>query len=450
VTTRNSEDDRGPVSGLDADGGGATHAAPWLLYSGRQRVFFLAILFLVYASNNTDRNILGVLLPQIKTEFHISDTQLGLLSGIVFACFYATLGLPLARWADRGDRTRILSFSLIVWSVMTTLCGLTQTFWQLVAARLGVGAGEAGAMPPAQSLLADYFPPEKRSGAMGIFMMASSMGYAGGLILGGYIAQHYGWRNAFLFVGIAGLLLGPIALSVLKEPRKVFPSKVVAEPFRAASGALFRLPAYRYILYAVVIYFFMGYGALVFIVSLMTRLFGLSVQEAGANFGTMSMIAAVIGNLLGGQLGDRLARRNLANLPRTAGWAMIISAPLFMFALAQPSMAAMQIPLFLAMVALNVMAAPMFSSLYLVCDANRRATGLSIVLLFANLVGLGLGPVLTGFISDTLTPTYGPAEGLRWGLVAICSVMIVGGAFMLRAARHVTNAPAAQPIPVVA
>ncbi|MGN6819482.1 MAG: spinster family MFS transporter [Sphingomonas sp.] len=427
------------------DRGVVTHETPWRLYSGWQRASFLAILFLVYASNNTDRNILGVLLPQIKIEFQISDTQLGLLSGIVFACFYATLGLPLARWADRGDRTRILSFSLIVWSVMTAFCGMAQTFWQLVAARLGVGAGEAGAMPPAQSLLADYFAPHKRAGAMGIFMMASSMGYAGGLILGGYIAQHYGWSSAFLFVGLLGLALGPVALLILKEPRKVFPAQVVSEPFRVAFSALFKVPAYRCILYAVVIYFFMGYGALVFIVSLMTRLFGMNVQEAGASFGTMSMIAALLGNLLGGQLGDRLARRNFANLPRTSGWAMIISAPLFMVALMQSSMAAMQVPLFLAMLALNVMAAPMFSSLYLVCEPHRRATALSIVLLFANLVGLGLGPVLTGFISDTLTPTYGPAEGLRWGLVAVCSVMIVGGAFMLRAARYIAEARARDP-----
>lgn len=428
------------ISDPSAKDSGSDDEAPWLLYSGRQRVGFLAILFLTYASNNIDRNILGVLLPQIKTEFVISDTQLGLLSGIVFAAFYATLGLPLARWADRGDRTRILSFSLIVWSAMTVLCGLAQTFWQLVAARLGVGAGEAGAMPPAQSLIADYFPPEKRAGAMGVFMMASSMGYAGGLILGGYIAQHYGWRAAFLVVGVAGLLLGPVALMVLKEPRKVLPLKTAAEPFRVAFAELFAIPAYRCILYAVVIYFFMGYGALVFIVSLMIRLFDVSVQSAGATFGTMSMIAALLGNLIGGQWGNRLARSNLANLPRLAGWAMIASTPLFMVALVQPSFTMMMVPLFLAVLALNIMAAPMFSSLFLVCGANRRATALSIVLLFANLVGLGLGPLLTGFISDTLTPIYGSGEGLRWGLVTVCSVMIVGGFFMLRAARHIIAA----------
>ena len=186
------------------------HGAPWLQYSDRQRIAFLGALFLVGSSNNIDRNILGVLLPLIKSEFHASDTELGLLSGVVFGFFYATLGVPIARWADRGNRAHILSFSLVVWSAMTTLCGFAQSFWQLALARIGVGAGEAGALPPAQSLIADYFPPEKRAGAMSIFNMSAAMGYAGGLILGGYVAQHFGWRSAFIVVGLAGVAMGPL------------------------------------------------------------------------------------------------------------------------------------------------------------------------------------------------------------------------------------------------
>ncbi|MBB6427881.1 MFS transporter [Sphingopyxis sp. JAI128] len=411
--------------------------SPWLLYSGRQQLAFLLVLFLVGASYNIDRNILGVLLPQIKIEFALSDTELGLLSGIVFAFFYATLGLPLARMADRGNRVHILSYSLVAWSVMTALCGLAQSFWQLVAARIGVGAGEAGAFPAAQSLIADYFAPAKRAGAMAVFMTSSAIGYGGGLILGGYVAEHYGWRSAFLLVGVVGIILGPISLSVLKEPRKAFRAKVVTEPFRAAAIGLFKVPAYRNILYAIVIYFFMSYGALVFIVSAMMRLFDVNVQVAGATFGTITMMSAIVGNISGGLIANRLARKNLANLPRTAACAMMATVPLFIFALSRSSMAEMEIPLALAMVALNMMSAPMFASLYLVCGPNRRATAVAIVLLFANLVGLGLGPFVTGLISDFLAPTMGAAEGLRTSLLMLFGVMIIGGIFMLRAANHI-------------
>lgn len=429
-------------SGAEAPSGvshGASNA-PWLLYTSRQRAVFLAVLFFVGASNNIDRNILGVLLPQIKAEFVLSDTELGLLSGIVFAFFYATLGIPIARWADRGDRPIILSLSLLVWSATTALCGLAQTFWQLALARIGVGAGEAGALPTAQSLIADYFAPEKRAGAMGVFILSAAMGYAGGLILGGYVAQHYGWRSAFLIVGIAGVVMAPVCALLLKEPRKIIAAKTVAEPMRVALSELIKNPAYRCILYAMVIYFFMGYGALVFIVSLMTRLFGVNVQVAGATFGTIAVIGAVVGSLLGGFLSNHLAKRGLANVPRTAGWAMIICVPVFEYALSRSTLSAMYVPLFLGVMLQNVMSPPMFTSLYLVCDSNRRATALAIVLLFANLVGLGLGPFIAGAISDYLAPTYGPAESLRWAIMILFLVMFAAGGFMLRAARYIETA----------
>jgi MFS family permease len=152
-------------------------AKSWDLYSGRQRSAYLLVLFLVGTSNYVDRNIIGVLLEPIKREFGVSDTMLGLLSGLSFALFYATLGIPVARWADRGDRRFIITISLTVWSLMTVLCGMAQNFWQLALARVGVGMGEAGAIPPAQSLIADYYPPDRRAKAIGIYMMCSMAGY---------------------------------------------------------------------------------------------------------------------------------------------------------------------------------------------------------------------------------------------------------------------------------
>jgi MFS family permease len=435
VGTLATPPDHGTVP-FDSD----AHNKPWLMYSKRRRLVFLMVLFLAGSSSNTGQYILGVLLPQIKSEFDVGDTELGLLSGVTFAVFYATLGIPLARWADRSNRVRILSFSVIVWSVMTALCGFAQTFWQLVAARIGVGAGEAGALPPAQSLIADYFPPEQRAGAMSLFMSSSAVGYAVGLILGGYIAQHYGWRSAFQIVGVGSLLLGPICLLVLNDPRSKSTSSVTVEPFRSAIGNLFNVPAYRCILYAIVIHFFIGNGSVVFVVSLMTRLFGVSVQAAGATFGTIAILGAIVGNLLGGVVTNYAAKRSLSNIPRIAGWAMVATVPVFEFAFSRSTLGAMEVPLFVGIALLNVIYGPMFSSLHLVCHSNRRATAVAIVLLFANLVGLGLGPLLTGLISDYLAPTYGPAEGLRWAIMILFVAMFAGGAFMLRAANHIGGA----------
>lgn len=408
--------------------------SPWLKYTSRQKVVFMAVLFLVGVSNNIDRNILGVLLPQIKLEFALSDTQLGLLSGIAFAFFYATLGIPIARWADSGNRPVILSVSLFVWSAMTALCGIVNSFWQLIIARAGVGAGEAGALPTAQSLIADYFAPEKRSTAMALFVLSGAVGYAGGLILGGYIAQHYGWRTAFLAVGLVGVALAPACLLLLKEPRHNMSSSLSREPAIEAFKALFKSPAYRCILYAIVIYFFMGYGALVFIVSLMTRLFDVDLQVAGATFGTISVVGMTVGALLSAVLSSVLARRSLANIPRIAGWAMILCVPAFEYALSRSTLSAMYLPLFLGVMLQAVISPPMFSSLYLVCNDTRNATGLAIALLFANLIGLGLGPFLAGVISDYLAPSYGAAESLRMSIMMLFVVMIGAGAYMLRAA----------------
>src|ERR1700687_414023 len=264
---------------------------PWDLYTSRDRGKFLVVIFLVTMSNYVDKNVIGVLLEPIKNEFHVSDTLLGLLSGISFALFYATLGIPVARWADRGDRKLIITLSLAIWSLMTALCGMATTFWLLVLARFGVGAGEAGAIPPAQSLIADYYPPARRAWAIGISVVAASAGYILGLVLGGYIAQHYGLRPAFITFGLAGFLIVPLTHFVLKEPRHLPEFRILAEAGESIATALrllFAKPAYRYVLAGIVIYFLMAYGAFVFLVSAMIRIHGVTVGEAGAIFGGVS------------------------------------------------------------------------------------------------------------------------------------------------------------------
>jgi predicted MFS family arabinose efflux permease len=397
------------------------------------------VLFLVGTSNYVDRSIIGVLLEPIKAEFQVSDTMLGLLSGISFALMYATFGIPIARWADRGDRRLVITLSMVVWNIMTGLCGVASGFWQLAAARFGVGLGESGAIPPAQSLLADYYPPEDRARAFGVFGTSSSAGYAIALILGGFLAQNFGWRAAFLAFGLLGMGLAPLTYLVLREPRHASQFAVRSgdyESTRAAVRVLFAKATYRNILVSIVLYFLVAYGALVFIVSVMIRVHGLSVAKAGATFGTIVAVSALIGNLVGGAVADRLARRNLAWLAPFAGWGMIAAMPIFQLALWSPSLVTMIPLLLLAMVLLSGVVPAMYSALHVVCGSKRRALAVAIAFFFANLIGLGLGPVIAGSLSDVLAFNYGPAEGLRYALMIVTNVLALAGWFMLRAVRY--------------
>lgn len=421
----------------------AAHAAnPWELYGPGQRRTLLFILFLTGTSNYADRNVIGVLLEPIKAEFGVSDTMLGLLTGLAFAIFYVTVGLPIAWLADRGNRKKIIVWSLTVWSIMTALCGVAQNFWQLALARVGVGAGEAGAVPPAQSLIADYYPPEQRAGALGVYMMSSMAGYIIGMTAGGWVAQHYGWREAFLVIGLPGFLLAVATHFVLREPR-LQPRFAVApeatEDARQSIKQLLAKPAYRNIVYALVVYFLMAYGALVFTASFMIRVHGLTVAEAGGLFGIMSAVGAVVGNLGGGKLGDHLAKRDIAWVARFPGLALIAALPLYVGSFAMGSVALM-IPLSLLGGILLTGAVPtIFAALHLICGSKRRAMAVALAFFFANLIGLGLGPVLAGAISDHMAQIYGPAEGLRYALMIMSLTFLPAGIFMLRASKYLKS-----------
>lgn len=415
---------------------------PWDLYPPRRRWTFLAVLFLVSTSNYVDRNIIGVLLEPIKREFGVSDTMLGLLTGFSFAIFYATLGIPVARWADRGDRKIILTVSLAAWSVMTAFCGMAQSFVQLALARIGVGAGEAGALPPAQSLIADYYPPAERGKALGTFMMSSMAGYVLGVVVGGQIAQAYGWRAAFLTVGLPGLLLAVVTYLVLDEPRRQ-PRFAVAqasmEPLRTSIKALMAKRSFVDITIAMVLYFLMAYGAFVFTVSYLIRTHGLSVGRASAIFGTVSTVTAVIGSLVGGALADRLARRHISWLARLPGWVLILALPVYELAFSVRSLALTVVFLGIGGSLLTGAIPSMFAALHAVCGSARRAMSVAVIFFFANLIGTGLGPIITGRLSDYFAASVGPAEGLRYAMMIVMVTFVPSGWFMLRASRNLAR-----------
>lgn len=436
--TRAEETSGAPLANASAGAGAGRNT--WDLYSGPQRWTYLGILFLVSTSNYVDRNIITVLVEPIKAEFGASDAMMGLLTGLAFAVFYATLGIPVAQMADRGNRKHVIAIALTVWSVMTTLSGLAQNFWHLALARVGVGAGEAGAIPPAQSLIADYFRPELRARALGIFMMAAMAGYVLGLVLGGYIAEHYGWRAAFLIVGPPGVALALVVHFLLKEPR-LKPEFAISKEARESAWGAFRAlagtPSYVLIVLGLVLYFLVAYGALVFSVSFMMRVHGMSLSEAGGAYGLVSSVGAVIGTLAGATLTDLLSKKR--GLPWAAlvpGIGLIVSLPLQSAAFLADSVLAMMALMLLASCLFSAAVPAMFAALHLVCGSKRRATAVAIALFFANLFGLGLGPPITGVLSDMFAGAYGPGEGLRYALLIMCVALAPAGFFMLRAAKH--------------
>ena len=182
------------------------------------RYYVLAMLTLTYAFSVMDRQVMSILLEDLRAEFLLDDTQLGLLSGLAFALFYSVLGIPLARLADRSSRINIIAVCVAIWSVMTALCGAAQNFVQLFLGRVGVGVGEAGSSPPSHSMIADYFAPNERSLALAVVMMGASFGSLFGLVLGGFVAESYGWRMAFVAAGVPGLLLAAVLKISIREP----------------------------------------------------------------------------------------------------------------------------------------------------------------------------------------------------------------------------------------
>jgi MFS family permease len=409
----------------------------WTLYTDRRRWGLLAVLFLVSTSNYFDRNVISVLLEPIKHEFNASDTLLGLLGGFCFAIFYALFGLPVARWADRGNRRTIITLALTVWSGMTVLCGLTHTFWHLALARIGVGAGESGAIPPAQSLIADYFPPQQRASALAIFTAASMAGYLLGFGVGGYLAATHGWRSAFLVGGLPGLALALLTRFGLDEPRRRIGFVSLSADRESIKETLAHLMAKRGFLYALagcILYFFIAYGALIFIPSFLIRSLHVPLAKVSVTYGSVAAVASVVGTLGGGWVADRLGRRDIRWLAWLPAGAIALTGPVFLVAFSLERFRPFLVLSFAGMMLLTGGLPPIFAAVHAICGSRRRATAIAIVLFSATLFGGGFGPLITGAISDALSAKYG-SDGLRCSLMLVMPLLVVTGGLFFQCGR---------------
>jgi MFS family permease len=392
----------------------------------KRRGWTLALLTLTYFFSFMDRQILAILLEAIKADLRLSDTQLGLLSGLVFAIFYATLGIPIARLADRTSRKRIIAISLAVWSAMTALSGVAQNFTQLMLARIGVGVGEAGAGPPSHSIIADLYPPEKRASAMAIYSLGVLLGGGLGMMIGGFVAHAYSWRVAMMVVGLPGVILAAIVWLVMAEPRRGLSDAQRAMDAPAAMpslaegiAAMWRDPVALHLVAAVTITSLVGYALTGWGPSYMQRSLGYSMLDVSKY---VALPAALIGSasaLLGGAAADRAAKRYGLHAQSwvVAGFKLIA----FPFAVGfyfvdDPRLALASY--FIAALFAGAYLGPTFALIQHLAPIRLRSVWAALTLLVINLIGLGLGPFAVGKLSDVLQPSYG-TQSLRWAMLCV-------------------------------
>ncbi len=382
--------------------------------------YALALLTVVYVFNFVDRQILAILLEPIRRDLGVSDSAMGFLTGPAFALFYTFAGIPIARWADRGVRRDILAIGLALWSAMTAMSGLAVRYWQLAIARIGVGVGEAACVPTSHSLIADYFPPERRASAMAIFSCGISLGIMAGFVVGGWMSESLGWRSTFFVVGLPGLALALWLRLSLAEPERSAGARVAQLELGPSLAVLWGSRTFRHVCLGAGIASLVGYALLTWTPAYLERTFRMPRAEIGLWLGLISGIGGGIGTILGGVLADRWSRRD----PRWQAWIPAIgrslSLPCFVLFTQQTSATAAMCWLFPGMVFAGTWFGPVFSLTQGLVPPSMRAFASAVLLFVVNVIGLGLGPQIVGVLSDSF--------GLRTSLLCV-SVFEVWAAF---------------------
>lgn len=407
------------------------------------RRYALLILVLAYTSSHVDRNIVGILIEPLKADLLLSDTQLGFLSGIAFALFYATLGIPIAIFADRSNRRNIIAWSIAIWSAMTAVCGLAQNFWQLAIARIGVGIGEAGSSPPSHSMIADLYPKEQRSSAMSIYALGVYLGIMIGFIVGGFVAEWWGWRAAFFVVGLPGVLIALLVRFTMIEPPRGFADGVKPPPMgkvniKAGFAVLWRVRTTRHVVLGVTLTALVGYGTIVWNPAFLMRSHGLTSGQVGLFLGPLMGVVGGLGAWIGGMLADKLAARDASWNAWIVGLAKLLAIP-FIVAFYMIDSTFWALVAYCPAVFLGAFyLGPSFAMIQSLTPLRSRALASAIMLLVLNLVGLGLGPQLIGIISDLVSGPFG-SDSLRYALIGAAFVNIWACAHYYLAGRTIRH-----------
>jgi MFS family permease len=418
------------------------------------RGYALGILTLVYTLNFVDRQVVIILAESIKHDLHMADWQIGMMSGFAFAILYTVMGLPIARLAEHANRPIIIALATATWSVFTMLCGGAQTFVHMIAARIGVGVGEAGCTPPALSLISDYFPKERRTGAVSIYLAGASLGALLGMAIGGLISDNWGWRMAFVSAGAPGVILALILVGTLREPRKHDPNKApVSVEDRPGFGEVLRYlhnkRAFVLIVAGLSSKAFLLYGLSAFFGSFFFRTHGAELATLGSYFhlqagGFLGLVLGLafggggaLGSILGGLAADRFATRDLRALTIIPAISAALAVPLYLWCFLSGG-AVMALA---ALTALSVIDSlgygPPYSAVQGLVPPHMRATATSITLFCVNLLGLGLGPLAIGSVSDLLAYRLGLGAGpaLQLSMVSFALLGILPAYLFWRAGK---------------
>ncbi len=407
------------------------------------------MLTIVYSFNFIDRQLLAILQESIKADLELSDGQLGLLTGFAFAVFYVTAGIPIARWADRSNRRNIVALSLFIWSFMTALSGFVQNFVQLLAARIGVGVGEAGGSPPSHAIISDIFGPNERASAIGFYSMGVSIGILFGFLAGGWLNEFFGWRVAFMVVGIPGLVLAIIVRFTVTEPRRGLSEQRqesdVVVPLRDVLGLLWSRRSFRHMALGAGLNAFAGYSTSNWIASFMIRTHDMSTGELGTWLSLTIGLGGAVGVFCGGLLADRMGRQDkrwYLWLPSLAGF---ICVPFMLGIYLVPNAYAALLLGIAPGILFNVYLGNIIATTHGLVGLRMRALSSAILFLIINIIGLGLGPWSTGMLSDYLQPSLG-VDSLRYAMLYLLPpVMFWSSCHFYLAARTLRDDLAAAP-----
>jgi predicted MFS family arabinose efflux permease len=405
--------------------------------------YALSLLFLVYVFNFVDRSILGILNQAIKEDLQLSDTQLGFLGGIAFAIFYSILGIPIARLADRSVRRNVLAASLTIWSVMTALCGFAGNFTHLLLARIGVAVGEAGGSPPSHSMISDLFPTSSRATALSLYALGIPVGTMIGNLAGGWINEAFDWRTAFMVVGLPGVLLALVLMLTVREPTRgaseevanAVPDPADTPPVGVVFRYLWSLKSFRYLSLAGALHAFVGYGVGYWFPALFIRSHGLGTTEIGIWLFYLGF-AGMAGTFLGGYMGDKMAKRDLRWYVWLPAIATLVSVPFSAFVYATSN----HVAAFIVAIVPSALGAyylgPTFALTQSLVGLRMRALASSILLFILNLIGMGLGPQLTGILSDVFN-AYSDlgVHSLRAAMLCVLAANVVATLLYLMAGR---------------
>ena len=406
-------------------------------FTASLRAYTLGLLTLIWAANFLDRQIFAILLQSIKTDMSLTDTQLGLLGGLAFSIFYSAFGLPLAYMADRFNRKRLIITALSLFSVMTYICGLAQNYWQLLLVRMGVGIGEAGTNPPSVAMISDMYPAEARATPLALFALGANIGIFAAFFLGGWVAQHYGWRVTFQVMALPGLALAVMAMFTLREPTRGLSDGVApatAPPMLDVIKFMFAAKSMRHLIFALALVFAVGNGAIAWVPAYLIRVHEMTTSQIGVVLALIVGVGGAGATAICGYWADRLGRRDSRWNFWLLGVIAISATPFLILAFATHSVSWAIVFLLPSISMSLVYLGPALAMIHSVVRPEMRAVATAVMMFICNMLGLGMGPLLVGLISDIFTPQFG-VFGLAVPLMILSLLSLWGGMHFFWAAK---------------